>query len=88
MRPIRALLLFILAFVRDRAELALENLALRQQLAALRRKSKRPRLRNRDRIFWAILSRIWSNWRSPLLIVQPATVIRWHRGNAHRILSQ
>jgi len=79
MRPFRDLLLFIHALVRDRTELALENLALRQQLAAMRQKSKRPRLRNRDRIFWAILSRIWANWRSPLLIVQPATVIRWHR---------
>jgi putative transposase len=79
MRLFRVLLLFIRLCVRERTELALENLALRQQLAALRQKSKRPRLRNRDRIFWAILSRIWSNWRSPLLIVQPATVIRWHR---------
>ncbi len=79
MHVLRALLLFIRAFVRERAELALENLALRQQLAALRQKSKRPRLRNRDRIIWAILSRIWTNWRSALLIVQPATVIHWHR---------
>lgn len=67
------------AFVRDRSELAAENLALRQQLAALHYKSKRPRLRKRDRVFWAILSRIWPNWRSALLIVQPDTVVRWHR---------
>ncbi len=49
------------------------------KVAALQHKSKRPRLRKRDRIFWAILSRIWSNWRSALLIVQPDTVVRWHR---------
>jgi transposase InsO family protein len=36
-------------------------------------------LRKRDRIFWALLSRVWPNWRSALLIVQPDTVIRWHR---------
>ena len=67
------------AFFCDRIELALENLALRQQLAALKHKSKRPRLLKRDRIFWALLSRIWANWRSALLIVQPETVVRWHR---------
>ena len=67
------------AFFCDRTELALENLALRQQLAALKHKSKRPHLRKRDRIFWALLPRIWANWRSALLIVQPETVVRWHR---------
>ena len=62
-----------------RAELAGENLALRQPLAILQQKSKTPRLRQRDRIFWALLSRIWVNWRSALLIVQPETVVGWHR---------
>jgi len=51
------------SIVVDRAELAAENLALRQQLAVLQQKLKRPRLRSRDRIFWALLSRIWANWR-------------------------
>ena len=67
------------AFVRERSELAAENLALRQQLALFERRSKCPRLRKRDRVFWAILSRIWPKWRSALLIVQPETVVRWHR---------
>ena len=71
--------LFIRGMSRGRIELAIENLAMRQQLAILRGKVKRPRLRQRDRIFWAILSRIWANWRSVLLIVQPDTVVRWHR---------
>ncbi len=79
MGPVRVLILLIRGVFRDRAELAAENLALRQQLAALQYRSKRPRLRKRDRIFWAILSRIWTNWRSALLIVQPDTVVRWHR---------
>jgi putative transposase len=79
MSVIQMLIAFVRSLVRDRAELAAENLALRQQLSVLEHKSKRPRLRNRDRIFWAILSRIWTNWRSALLIVQPETVVRWHR---------
>ncbi len=76
---IRITLLFIRGLLRDRMELAAENLAFRQQLAILERKSKCPRLQRRDRVFWAILSRIWPNWCSALLIVQPETVIRWHR---------
>ncbi len=75
----QALLLWIRALVRDRAELATENVALRQQLAILEQRSKRPRLRKRDRIFWAWLSRFWLNWRSVLVIVQPETVVRWHQ---------
>ncbi len=79
MDPIRILLLLIRGVLRDRTELAVENLALRQQLAALQLQSKRSRLRTRDRIFWALLSRFWANWRSALLIVQPDTVVRWHQ---------
>jgi putative transposase len=57
----------------------LENLALRHQLAILQRSDRRPRLRRRDRIFWVCLSRLWAKWRASLLIVQPATVLAWHR---------
>ena len=53
---IRILVLFIRGILRNRAELAAENLALRQQLAVLQQKSKRPRLRKRDRIFWTWLA--------------------------------
>ena len=70
MDPIRVLLRLIRGALRDRSELALENLALRQQLAALQHKSKRSRLRKRDRVFWALLSRVWANWRSANIIVQ------------------
>jgi len=79
MGVIRILVLFLRGVLRNRTELAAENLALRQQLAILQQKSKTPRLRRRDRIFWALLSRIWADWRSALLIVQPDTVVRWHR---------
>lgn len=79
MSAIQLILALVRSLVRDRSELAAENLALWQQLVVLREKTKRPSLRQRDRIFWAILSKIWSNWRSALLIVQPETVICWHR---------
>jgi transposase InsO family protein len=59
--------------------LALENLALRQQLATVVRKMRRPKIRTADRCFWVWLSRFWHKWADSLLIVQPATVIRWHR---------
>jgi hypothetical protein len=70
---------FLRSLLCRQAELAAENLALRQQLAALEHSAKRPKLRNRDRVFWVWLSRVWSNWRTVLLIVQPETVIRWHK---------
>jgi hypothetical protein len=60
-------------------ELVLENLALRQQLAAVRRTTKRPHLQTRDRLFWIALTRIWRNWRTAWVLVQPDTVVRWHR---------
>jgi len=52
---LRVTLLLFRALFRDRSQLALENLALRQQLAALRRKAPRPRLRCADRSFWVSL---------------------------------
>jgi hypothetical protein len=62
-----------------RAALLAENLALRQQVAILQRHAPRPRLHRRDRIFWVWLSRVWTGWRSALVIVQPDPVVEWHR---------
>ncbi len=59
--------------------LAIENLVLRQQLAVLKHRHPRPRLTDADRLFWVVLSRIWAGWRGSLHIVQPETVVRWHR---------
>jgi len=70
------------AVLLNRATLVAENLALRQQLAILQRARPRPKLRNRDRLFWIVLSRLWHGWQSVLLIVSPATVVRWHRREA------
>ena len=75
----RSIVAFFVAFLRDKSELAVENVALRQQLAVLQHSARRPKLRRRDRIFWVWLSKLWTNWRSALLIVKPETVVVWHR---------
>ena len=65
---------------RTRASMHLEILALRHQLAVLqRRTNKRPSLRTADRLLWVMLSRLWTPWRTALVIVKPETVIAWHR---------
>ena len=69
----------VLASFRCRAALQLEILAVRHQLGVLHRSVKRPRLTAVDRLFWAWLSELWSDWRTALVIVQPETVIAWHR---------
>src|SRR5882724_8636528 len=60
-------------------QLALENLALRQQLAVYKRTVSRPKLRWSDRFFWRWSSRVWTGWRNALVIVAPDTVLRWQR---------
>jgi transposase InsO family protein len=62
------------------AQLRLENVALRQQLAVLRRSApKQLKLKSVDRVFWVCLRRVWRDWRSALMIVKPETVVAWHR---------
>lgn len=62
-----------------RLYLALEFVALHQQLEVLKRSGKRPELRPSDRLFWVLLSTLWPDWRSALVIVKPETVNRWRR---------
>ena len=76
---LHALLAAARTSLKSQRELALENLALRQHLAVLRRKTKRPKLTNADRAFWVALSRLWPDWQHALILVKPETVIRWHR---------
>ena len=78
-RLLHVILLTAISALKTQRALALENLALRQQLAVLRQKTKRPRITNVDRAFWTILSRLWSDWRRALIVVKPETVIGWHR---------
>src|SRR3989441_1303205 len=60
-------------------QVALENLALRHQLAVYKKMVNRPKLLSSDRLFWVALSRVWSGWRQALVIVSPNTVLRWQR---------
>jgi len=59
--------------------LLLENLALRQQLAVLKRKHPRPRMGAVDRIFWVFARRFWGTCKQSLVLVNPETVVDWHR---------
>jgi len=80
LRSILAFIAAIRAFFRSRSDTALEVLALRQQVAVLKRQHRRPRLNSLDRLFWTTLRRYWPRWSDVLLIVKPATVVGWHRG--------
>jgi hypothetical protein len=62
-----------------RRTLLLENLVLRQQLAVLKRKHPRPRLRAFDKIFWVLACRFWFGWKQALIVVSPEIVVGWHR---------
>src|SRR6266700_5849821 len=65
---------------RSRQDLALENLVLRHLLEVLLRCKPKPRLRKRDRILWVWVRRLWpEGWARQLRIVEPETVIGWHR---------
>ena len=64
---------------RSKSELIAENAFLRQQLIILQRQSKRPKLGNRDRLKLLLLARATPYWKQALLIVQPETLLRWHR---------
>ena len=76
---LRWLAIFVNATLRDRRDLTLENLALRQQLSVLKRRHGVPRLNKGDRLFWVVLSRIWAPWRQALHMVNGDTVVGWQR---------
>ena len=69
----------IICSIKSHHSLALENLALRHQLEVLQRNAKKPQLSNQDRALWVAISRLWPDWRESLAIVQPKTVVAWHR---------
>jgi putative transposase len=64
--------------MRSRRDLVIENLALRQQLVTLVAR-RHPDIRPADRVFWILLRRFWSGWVGSHAVVQPDTVVRWHR---------
>ena len=69
----------LVRLLRARRSLLLENLALRQQLAVLKRRRPRPRLDLLDKLFWVAIRRFWCGWQQSLIAVTPETVVRWHR---------
>ena len=77
---VSTLLRYPLSWLRFKHQLALENLALRHQILVLKRHRPRPKLRPWDRCLWILLKRAWPNWKTPLMILRPDTVIGWQRG--------
>ena len=76
---VRLVLATLVATVRSCQRLMVENLLLRQQLQVALRSLRRPRIRTRDKLFWLLLRRLHGEWRRHLLLVQPETVLGWHR---------
>src|ERR1039458_5492013 len=79
---IEFLLLFLRCLVagfQSHSGLLLENLALRHQLAVLKRQDRKPKLRSANRLLWVGLRRICPHWQQALLLFQPQTIIVWHR---------
>ena len=74
-----AVLAAIRAYFRSRNDTALEVLALRQQVAVLKRRRPRPPLSPLDRLFWTVLRQTWARWKDVLVIVKPETLVGWHR---------
>jgi putative transposase len=72
------------AVCRSRADLVVENLALRQQVTALKQRRPRPLLDDADRGFWVALRACWPGWISRLVLVKPDTVVKWHQQRFRR----
>jgi len=70
---------------RSKSELVLENALLRQQLIVLERQVKRPALTWRDRALFVVLASKLPTWKEALIIVQPDTLLRWHRELFRRV---
>jgi putative transposase len=64
---------------RSKSELVAENALLRQQLIILRRQVKRPACTQTDRMILVLLARASRAWKQALFIVQPETLLHWHR---------
>ncbi len=84
LRCLAVLASWVRSLFASRSDLLLENLALRQQLAALAARWPRPRLQAADRLFWIVLHRVWPRWRNALVLVPPDTVARWRRQGFRR----
>ena len=79
MSGLRHLALLVRLLIEDRQRLALENIALRHQLAVLKRSVKRAKIHDSDRMFWILLKKMLADWRDAVHFVKPDTVVAWHR---------
>jgi putative transposase len=79
LRTLKLLLFLLTRSFPTRRDLVLENLALGQQLSTLARRRPRPRFTNADRLLCVLLQCLWPGWKNALVLVQPDTVVRWHR---------
>ena len=70
---------FVRLLFESKQDLILENLMLRQQLNIYKRKDKKPKIENIDRMILIWMSKLFSKWKSALVVVKPATVIGWHK---------
>ena len=77
----------VAALFRSRVDIALEVLALPQQVAVLKRQQPRPPLTRFDRFFWSTLRQMWPRWSDVLVIVKPETAIRWASNGFSSILA-
>ena len=69
----------VVRLLRARRSLLIENLALRQQLAAIKRRHPRSQLGRLDKLLWVVIRQFWSQWKKALIVVTPETVVRWHQ---------
>ena len=88
LNAILSLFRMILLILGGYEQVALENLALREQLAIFQRSVRRPKIRPTDRLFWVCLRKVWKEWKSALVIVRPETVLDWQRRRFRRYWSQ
>jgi hypothetical protein len=79
LRLLKLLLVEALRSCCSRRDLLLKNLAFRQQLAVLKQRHPQPRFSASHKLFWVALWRLWPGWKQALILVQPETVVRWHR---------
>ena len=78
-RFLRLIFALVRRSFRSRRDLLMENLVLRQQLSALKRRNPRQRVTAIDKLFLVLTRRIWSGWKQSLILVSPETVVRWRR---------
>ena len=73
MSGLRQLLLLVRLLIEDRQRLALENVALRHQLAVLKRSVKRAKIHDSDRMFWILMKKMLADWRDAAHFVKPTS---------------